>query len=49
VHPDVSPTLIANELCGGNAIPALLGGAERPDLAGNQLRDVKVVFGDRTQ
>lgn len=45
VHEGVSPTFSGNELCGDNAIMALMRGAEPPDLSGNDLCDAPLVFG----
>ena len=45
VHEGVEPTLTGNELCGQNAIMAVLRGATPLDLSGNTLcEDVPLVF-----
>jgi len=46
VHQGVLPTLSGNELCGGNAIMAVMRGAKPLDLAGNDLCDAPLVFGE---
>jgi nitrous oxidase accessory protein NosD len=46
VHEGISPTVTDNELCGDNAIMAVMRGAEPLDLAGNDLCDAPLVFGE---
>ncbi len=46
VHEGVEPTLTDNELCGENAIMAVIRGGMPLDLSGNTLCDVPLIFGD---
>lgn len=46
IHEGVSPTLSSNELCGENAIMAVMRGAMPLDLSGNTLCEAPLIFGD---
>ena len=46
VHEGVKPTLSGNELCGQNAIMAVMRGGMPLNLSGNTLCDAPLIFGD---
>ena len=46
VHEGVEPTLSGNELCGQNAIMAVMRGGMPLNLSGNTLCDAPLIFGD---